>query len=202
MIVYGVKNKELAKETVFEKCPHCGTQNSVELHVFQKYAHLFWIPLFPMGKTGISQCDHCKQVLKLKEMPSSLILSYDNLKSQTKTPVWMYTGLVLFVLLIGVGMFNEGEKNKKNAQLILAPKNGDVYEIKTKENQYTLYKVDAVEGDSVFVVVNNYETNRSKGISELKRKGDTAYSIEQYLFMKKELKSMLEKGEIRDIDRQ
>jgi len=36
MIVYGSKNKQLVKETIFEKSPNCGTQSSVEMYVFQK----------------------------------------------------------------------------------------------------------------------------------------------------------------------
>jgi len=91
MIIYGIRNKELIKEHITDKYPNCGTQNSIDMHVFQKYAHVFWTPFFPLGKTGVSQCDHCKQVLKLKEMPSSLTNVYENLKSQTKTPIWTFT---------------------------------------------------------------------------------------------------------------
>ena len=171
------------------------------MHVFQKYAHVFWIPFFPMGKTGVSQCDHCKQVLKLKEMPASLTASYDNLKSQTKTPIWMFSGLALVAVLITIGVINDKKKDEKNAQLILTPQSGDIFEIKTKDNQYTLYKIDQIQGDSVFVRVNNYETNKATGIDDLKKKGDNAYSEEVLGLSKSELKVMLDKGEIIDVDR-
>lgn len=201
MIIYGSKSKELAKELLTDKCPNCGTQNSIEIHVFQKYAHVFWIPFFPVGKTGVSQCDHCKQILKLKEMPSSLILSYENLKAQTKTPVWMFAGLALVAVLITIGVIAGKNKDEKNAKLILTPQSGDIFEIKTNDNQYTLYKIDQVEGDSVFIRTNNFETNKSSGINDLKRKGDSAYSKEVYGFSKAALNQMLDKGEIMDIDR-
>ena len=201
MIIYGSKSKELAKEILTDKCQNCGTQNWIDMHVFQKYAHVFWIPFFPMGKTGVSQCDHCKQVLKLKEMPASLTASYDNLKSQTKTPIWMFSGLALVAVLITIGVINDKKKDEKNAQLILTPQNGDIFEIKTKDNQYTLYKIDQIQGDSVFVRVNNYETNKATGIDDLKKKGDNAYSEEVLGLSKSELKVMLDKGEIIDVDR-
>ena len=104
MIVYGSKAKLLAKETLFEKCPHCGKPNSVEMHVFQRYAHIFWIPFFPIGKTGASQCAHCKQLLKLKEMPPDLRLAYDNLKAQTKTPIWTWSAAAIIGVLIIYGV--------------------------------------------------------------------------------------------------
>ena len=198
MIIYGTKTKELAKEHLIDKCPNCGTQNSIDMHVFQKYAHVFWIPFFPVGKTGVSQCDHCKQVLKLKEMPSSLRTAYDNLKVQTKTPIWTFAGLALVAALITIIIISDKKKAEKNAQLILTPQTGDIFEIKTKDNQYTLYKVYQVEGDSVFVQVNNYETNKITGLDDLKKKD---YSEDVLGFSKTELKQMLEKGEIIDIDR-
>jgi len=201
MIIYGSKSKELAKDILTDKCPNCGTQNSIDMHVFQKYAHVFWIPFFPMGKTGVSQCDHCKQVLKLKEMSSSLKISYDNLKAQTKVPIWMFSGLVLVAALIAFGVISDKKKDEKNAKLILTPQSGDIFEIKTNDNQYTLYKIAQVQGDSVFVRINNYETNKATGIDDLKRKGDNVYSEEVFGLSKAELKQMLDKGEILDIER-
>src|ERR1017187_1201353 len=198
MIIYGSKNKELAKEILTDQCQNCGKQNCVHIHVFQKYAHAFWIPIFPMEKTGGSQCDHCKQVLKLKEMPPSLRAAYDNLKSQTKTPIWTYSGLAIIAVLIAIGLIGDKTNDEKNAKLVLMPQSGDIFQIKTKDNQYTLYKVDEVQGDSVFVKANNYETNSASGLDDLKKK---EYSEDILGFTKTELKQMLDKGEIIDIDR-
>ncbi len=201
MIIYGTRGKELAKEIITDKCPNCGTQNSIDMHVFQNYAHVFWIPFFPTGKTGVSQCDHCKQVLKLNQMPSSLKDSYENIKTQTKTPVWMFAGLALVAALIVVGVISEKQKGEKNSKLILIPQVGDIFEIKTKEGQYTLYKVGEVSHDSVFLQFHNYETNKMSGLNDLKKKGDNAYTEEMYGVSKGELKQMLDKDEIIDIDR-
>lgn len=198
MIIYGSKSKELAKEILTDKCQNCGTHNSIDMHVFQKYAHVFWIPFFPVGKTGLSQCDHCKQVLKLKEMSPALTASYDNLKAQTKTPIWMFSGLALVAALVIIGVISNNKKNEKNAQLILTPQVGDIFEVKTKDNQYTLYKVDEVQGDSVFIQSSNFEVNKITGLDDLKKK---EYSDDIYGFSKTELKEMLNKGEILDIDR-
>lgn len=201
MIIYGTKSKELAKQVLTDKCPNCGRQNSIEIYVFQKYAHVFWIPLFPIGKTALSQCDHCKQVLKEKQIPSSLLSSYATIKAQSKTPIWTFSGLALIVALIAFAFVSEKKKDEKNAKLILSPQSGDIFEVKTEDLQYTLYKVDGLQGDSVLIRVNNYETNKVTGLSDLKRKGEAAYSEDLFAIHKKDLQQMLDKGEIMDIER-
>ena len=201
MVIYGSKAKQLAKETVVEGCPNCGTANSVDLYVFQKYAHLFWIPVIPTGKTGASKCTHCKQVLKVKEMTPSMHLQYDNLKAQTKTPIWTFAGVAVIAVLIIIGVVNDQRKDARNAVLVVAPKSGDVFKVKTKERQYTLYKVAQMEGDSALIRINHYETSKKAGLDEIKAKGDSAYSEEVYSFSKGELKAMLDNGEILEIER-
>jgi hypothetical protein len=184
-----------------EKCPNCGNHKTLEMHVYQKYAHVFWIPFFPIGKTAVSECNYCKHVLKLRQMPDSLSRAYHNLKGQTKTPLWTFSGLVLLAVLITVGVVSDRKNNEKNARLISSPKSGDVFEVKTKENQYTLYKVEDIEGDSALVRINQYETNRATGLADLKTKGESAYSDDLYSFSKTELRIMLENGEILDVER-
>ena len=201
MIIYGSRNIQLAKEIVIDKCPNCGASHSVEIYIFQKYAHVFWIPFFPMGKTSISQCEQCKQVLKQKEMHEPLKSNYETLKAQSKTPLWTFAGLALIAIFISMGVYSDEKKDEKNAKLVAAPKSGDVLEIKTIENQYTLYKIDHVNGDTAFIRMPQFETNQSSGIGELKQKGDSAFSEEIVPFLNAELKEMLKKGEIQNIER-
>jgi len=201
MIIFGSNTKQIAAETSPDQCPNCGAYNSVQLYVLQKYAHVFWIPFFPTGKSIVSQCNNCKQALKLKEMPSSMALSSGNLKSQSKTPVWTFAGLALVVALVTLGIINDKKKDEKNSRLVLAPHTGDIFEIKTDQDQYTLYKIDDVQGDSVFIRINNYETNKLTGLDDLKRKGETAYSEDVFSITKADLKKMLDKGDVIDIER-
>ncbi|RYY44473.1 MAG: zinc-ribbon domain-containing protein [Chitinophagaceae bacterium] len=198
MIIYGTRVKKLATEHLPDKCPHCGTQNSLDLQVFQKYAHIFWIPFFPLKKRVMSQCDHCKQVLEEKEMPSSLAGSFESLKKQTKTPLWMFSGIGLLALLIIAIVVSEQNKDKRNAQLILTPAVGDLFKIKTKDNQYTLYKVSGVSSDSVIIQPSNYEVSKVTGLHKLEKQ---SFSDELFGFSKAELKAMVDNGEILDIER-
>jgi hypothetical protein len=107
MIIYGTKAHLLVTEGVAEQCAHCYSNNAIQMSVFQRYAHVFWIPFFPVNKTGVSQCIHCKQALRLKEMPAALRLSFDNLKLRTKTPYWTFSGLALIALFALIDLFTK-----------------------------------------------------------------------------------------------
>lgn len=198
MVIYGTRATRLVAEHIVDKCPHCETQNNMEMHIFQVYAHIFWIPAFPLYKTGVNQCNHCKQVLKSKEMSGALKLTYENLKSQTKAPKWTFAFLGVMVAVVTLAAIVGQQNDKENAQFIASPQIADIYEVEMGSREYTLYKVEAVEGDSVFVCPSNYAVNKSSGLNKLKYKD---YSDEVYGFTKKQLKNMLEKGEIMDVER-
>jgi hypothetical protein len=201
MIIYGTKAKLLKNEIANASCPNCNTANSIQMNVFQRWAHIFWIPFFPIGKAGVSQCLHCKQVLKLKEMPASLRLSYDNLKAQTKTPVWTFSGIGV-VIVIGIFAYIHCKQNAERVnRWVLTPKKNDVYRVKLKNDHYTLYKVDHVVGDTVYLALNKYETDREEGLSDMAAKGDTAYDLAQQGLPKSVLADMAKEDRILDIDR-
>lgn len=198
MIIYGAKSKVLAKEPVTQKCPNCESQHTLNMYVVQRYAHVFWIPLFPFEKTGISECSNCKQVLELRKMPPALVSAFPPIKANAKTPIWMFVGLALIGVLI-ISATITGQKEKAdNAKFVLAPKTGDIYEVKTPDNKYTLMKIIEVQKDSVYVKYNNYETDNTTGINQLK---DKAYSEEVYALKKSALKNMFDKGDIYGIER-
>lgn len=198
MIIYGWRTTPIGNEDLGSKCSHCGTMLSVQVFVYQKYAHVFWIPAFPIGKTGGSNCSHCKQTLKPKEMPQDLKLSYDNLRTRSKTPIWTFSGLAIFLLLVSWGIFAARQSAAANAKMILAPQPGDVYEVKQGPSSFTLYKVSRVEGDSVHILHNMYESNKRSGLSGLLNK---EYDPEPEVLAKSQLKELFDKGTIDDIRR-
>ncbi len=199
MIIYGTRSTLLKTEYLFEPCPNCNTANSVQMNVFQQYAHIFWIPIFPIRKTGVSVCTNCRQVLKEKQMPASLKLSYQNLKSDTKIPIWHFTGIFLVFLVVIAVVISDKQTSDKVSKLIMSPKKDDVFQIKLKDDVYTLYKVKKVEGDTVYFFANKYQTSEESGLSGLSDKEfDTA---ETYGLSKSELNNMNKNDEIIDIER-
>lgn len=200
MIIYGKKVTKLVSEEVMEKCPNCGALNSVIFTIYQKYVQVFWIPFLPTGKVPETFCSNCKQVLEKQQFTLGMTQQYRTLKPAAKTPVWAFSGLFLLVVFIVFIAFENKQSQKDNALYIAAPQKEDIYEIKNN-GHYTLYKVDHIVKDSVFVLVNQYETDRVTGLKTLKKKGNEAYSSDALMILKADLKTMLDTGEIIEVDR-
>ena len=199
MIVYGTRSTLLKSEIIFDQCPNCNTSNKVQMNVFQRYAHLFWIPFLPAGKYAVSQCTNCGQVLKEKQMPATFKLSYDNLKSQVSTPIWNFVGIFLISLLIGGLFIADKQKAGKVSKMLLSPKKDDVFQIKLKDDIYTLYKVKKVEGDTVYFFANKFQTDQESGLSDLATK--EYETSETYGVPIKKLVEMDKDSKIIDIER-
>jgi len=168
------------------------------MHIVQRYAHIYWIPLFPATKKAVAECTGCNHVLEKKQFPESYKNGYEEIKSQAQTPIWMFTGLGIIVVLI-IGAFIASKQNdSENAELILSPQKDDIYEIKLSDKEYTLYKVDKVEGNTVYLFENQYATDKPGGVEDLLQE---PYFPESSPVMKTDLKAMLENGEIMDIER-
>jgi len=87
------------------------------MFVFQRYYHLFWIPIFPINKTGVSVCSHCKQTLKLEEFSTkpALAAEYDRMVKQTKTPIWTFALLMIIGVFIIIGIISDATKKKNES---------------------------------------------------------------------------------------
>lgn len=202
MIVYGTRATLVKSGFIAEPCPNCGKTYSVQMNVFQRYAHVFWIPFFPIGRTGVSSCGNCKQVLKLKEMPEPLKLAYDNMRQEARVPVWNFSGLGVVALIAVFITIHGKQQAERIAKMVLAPKVNDVFEIKLKDTAYTAMKVRKIMGDTVYFAVNNYQTNEESGLSDLVSKGDQSYDNKALEpFSKSMLVDMNNKDNIIDIDR-
>lgn len=84
--------------------------------------------------------------------------------------------------------------NLKDEQIVAEPQKNDVYEIKLGDKNYTVYKVNTVVGDSVFLKVGLYHKQKSSQIV-LKEMRDDAYYKDGILLplSRNDLESMFEK---------
>lgn len=168
----------------------------------QRYAHIFWIPLFPIGKVFATQCQHCRHVLEENEIREAYRMPYQEMKQQLTIPIWTFTGLGIITVLIFFGIFNSMVAEQKNQALIEYPLEGDIYEYKTDDGQYTLMKVAGIRSDTVFVYPNNYAATKLGGLRKLKEQADTTYSEFTISFLKSDLRDLLEKNQIMNIIRE
>lgn len=203
MFLYGIKAKKIKRQKITDECSYCHASDGLRLTLFQKYAHLFYIPFFPMGKTAAVYCSHCKKVIFRKQFNRSIYQKHENLKHQSKIPpIWTYSGIFLVVLLMISGIVSYQNVKERNARMISSPREGDIYEIKTPYNDYTLYKVERVAADTVFLLINQHEKVPIKGFLNSKDKDDQVYNRQSFPMLKSDLKRMYDENNIIDIERQ
>ncbi|HTF20282.1 MAG TPA: hypothetical protein VK658_19560 [Chryseolinea sp.] len=177
MIIYGRRATHLkTSQLAHVACPHCGTNGAVTASVFAQYAHIFWLPFFSVGRTGGSQCQHCKQVLKVNEMPPAVKTAYQDLTKETRIPLWNFVGLAGAAFLIAYGSYASGETAKKEEAYFINPAQGDLYEVKI-DNHYTTFRVEAVSSDSLIVAWNNYGVSKPIGLSDIKKDENYAEAV-------------------------
>jgi hypothetical protein len=200
MIIYGTRAAHLGtKELPNIVCRDCETQGSIRLSLFRRHAHVFWIPLFPLNKFGISECQHCKSTLRHKEMPEALSREYDNLKMETKGPLWQFSGLFLMAILIVWISFTSGKNKELEVQQINNPEVGDVYSYEIETGRYSTFKVAEITNDSIFLYPNDYEINKVTRVYKIDKENN--YSDSAIGFTRQEVVNLYNSGTIYDVDR-
>ena len=193
MIIYGSKAVHLVSaQPTSITCPSCGTPGSLIISTFRRHAHIFWIPLFPIGKTGVSQCQHCKQVMKVKEMPNNIRKEYEYIKDEKRGPLWQFAGLGLIVVLVTWGGITTSQHKELVVQYLADPLTGDVYEYKVEAGHYSTFKILGVTPDSVYVSPNEYETNKMTGVDDINKAEN--YSDEVYGMARTDIDEMYQQG--------
>lgn len=200
MIIYGTRAVSLDSfELTAQPCENCGTEGSLVLTIFRKHAHIFWIPMVPLGKKGVSVCTNCKNTLKVSEMPEPLKMEYQSVKNSVKGPIWQFTGLVLVLLLASFIWYENGENQKEELIYLSSPAAGDIYYLKLATGEYTTLKVMTVSQDSVFVVANEFVTNKPSGNRKLNKPEN--YSADSYGIARTYLIELHQDGDLYTVSR-
>ncbi|RIV35986.1 zinc-ribbon domain-containing protein [Flagellimonas lutimaris] len=109
MIIFGLRSSKIGGFPLQGvNCDYCNTKTGQSLLVFGKYAHIFWIPLFPIGKRVFSECMHCKKTSNRKEFTAAQEQGYQEHKHQAKTPLWHWAWIIVFLIaviaIVGLGI--------------------------------------------------------------------------------------------------
>lgn len=199
MIFYGTKAAHLKSERVSGvKCSHCDQQTPHNISIYGKYAYLYWIPVFPMSKKGVSECQNCKATLEPKEMSEQLRLKYDNVKRDVKTPYTHWIGTFILSILIGFVFYAGAQHEKDVVEWIANPQQGDIIEYKPT-GYYSTLKVTRVTNDSIFFAPNKYEIEKRRKVYKIDKAEN--YAEEAYGILKSEYKSMFDTKKFLDVDR-
>ena len=200
MVIYGTKRvhvKIIPSQTGI--CSNCGEQFKISFSFFRKHVHIFWIPIFPLKMTGLSECSNCKNILNVKEMDDALKAEFIEKKKDTKGPIWQFSGLVL---IIGLSIWlynNQINHDKVEIERINAPQVNDVYEVKLGRKSYSTLKVVEIRNDSLFVCPNEYETDKWTGLLKINKAEN--YADFSYGISMDDLKAKYEEEEIKGVIR-
>ena len=169
MLIFGTRSAHIGLEKdAHATCAECGAEGTLQYSVFRRHAHLFWVPMFPIGKTGSSVCANCKNVLTEGEMQPDRLKSFRKVKKEAKGPVWQFVGIVLLLTLIGWSQISSIQSRQKQVAYMASPQTGDVYYLKSiKSSGYTSWLVESVSADSVWLFMNDYEIDRKSQVEEI-----------------------------------
>ena len=194
IFLYGKRKVRIKKYDDYNiKCENC---NSCEqrFSVYQEYFHIFFIPIFPLGFKMIkSVCLKCNDTFNEEKKKHYL--------SITRTPLYLYTGIILFIGLIVAIVIANINTQKQKAEYVANPKINDVYLIREDENKTATYyflKIKNIEIDTVELLHSYLQYNRF--ISTMSN-SDYFVSDEIYKVSKSDLKNFLESGLISAVKR-
>lgn len=200
MIFYGTNSSRL-KDGQLQNvtCPNCDNQTSMTYAVFGKYAYIYWIPLFPMGKVNVLECNQCKKTYKLSELPEQIKKKFE-LEKHTGIPFLHFSGLAIIALVIGYFSYSSSRNEALNAEFIAEPAIGDVYSTNSDSpGQYTTMKVTTVTKDSIYVVLNDYEIDKKSAIDEIDINAN--YTTFTAGYTKSQISAMFTNKSIFEVDR-
>jgi len=222
IIIYGTSKAHAIKTQSVSgsTCPHCNENTSFFLSTFLRYAHVYFIPLFSMGKYSVVVCEHCGAELKNRQRSHNMQLEISNMKAATRIPFYHFAGISLILFLLA-GLFISGTFSHSNtvytaypvnipntsttantstptANYLAYPRTGDVYEYKT-ESGYSLFKLGTVGYDSLEVYFNQYESDRISGLYQIDK--PDKYEAHTYQMAYSDMLDLYEAGKILDVKR-
>ncbi|MCC2546560.1 hypothetical protein LJY25_08910 [Hymenobacter sp. BT175] len=182
-------------------CPSCATSGSLHLSVVCRYAHVYWIPTFPIGKSVVGQCTHCQKAWLANQLPPALAGAATALKKETSAPLWHWSGLGILAVLIGIGLVANARDDQDDAAYLAAPRVGDIYTVRASDttSNYSLLKVVSCKGNTLDLVANEYVINDPTPLDDLN--SPDKYSKEPMSLTRADLQIMLNKGQLTDVDR-
>lgn len=185
MIFYGTSSSRLKNGQLNNvECPNCNNQTSMAYSVFGKYAYLYWIPVFPIGKENVLECNTCNKTYKLKELPEKVKSRFENEK-HNGIPLFHFSGLAIIVCIIAVIMYFNSKTKENELLYSQAPLIGDVYAVEGgNEGYYTTMKITEITLDSVYLSLNDYEVDKKSGTDDIDK--DQNYNEEIVVKLSKE----------------
>lgn len=194
--MHGQRTARIKKHTVTQDhCKNCMSFD-LDIKVYRDYYHFILLPIVPVGdKTAKIYCNHCGEGLRTETVRRH----YENI---TRPPFWLYSGVILFVLLIVFIVLGNLIEQKQKATYAKNPQVGDIYLMRKDTVELATYyylRVSSVTNDSIF-----FSPNNLLYLSYPSAFDTSDFFRIEYLaaFARKDIKQMLDDGTINTIERE
>jgi hypothetical protein len=85
IILFGTRSGHLKTLKITGRCRKCNGDDTVELIIDQKVAHIFGIPIFPIRKFFSAECYQCRDFLMEPGIATVYRATYDEAKKKIST---------------------------------------------------------------------------------------------------------------------
>ena len=196
------RNFKTLKEIKIEgyNCDSCNTKTTLNLLVKGGFVSVFFLPILPLKKDYLLNCDNCKKSVPKKSLNYTEKEKVDNAFKNTtyKIPFFHFTGFIILLVILGFAIYTGIEVTKEEKLRIQKPEIGDIYRVNTG-SAYTTFKVNKISNDSVSVFLNDIQVNNYDQIEDI----DISKNYNKlHLFSKHELLNMFNENTIYQIDRE
>src|SRR5262245_10018383 len=212
MLIFGSRGKAIwtGAEPTDHPCGFCG-RRLLRPVVIQRYAHVFWIPFFPLRKRAFLECLHCKRLIGQDEGGVALKPALRAARASARTPRRYFTGLVLLAIMMAVGAVGDRIRSWRERGWIAEPAAGDIYVLDATELlsdppdgfKHVVARVERVTDSKVDLYFGTYGYLTPSGAEHAIEKGDTDkagyFSKETAPVMRAMLEGWFEKGSIKAI---
>lgn len=196
MIFYGTNSSNLDSGTLQNvQCPHCDNVTTFSYDVFGRYAYVYWIPFFPLGKTSVAECSHCKATYKIDNNVPEIKKAFDRKMevNPVKTPIKHFSfSFILGIIVVGSILYGM-KTDSDTSDFAQAPKVDDIYLEVTTSGKYSCSKITKVTKDSIYVMQNNIEYDKKSGVSKLVDGTEGAFDM-PYQMSVKEYQDLVKEG--------
>jgi hypothetical protein len=126
---------------------------------YQKYAHIYWIPFFPLRKQIFLKCAKCNHLVERKDMTGEEKAAIAGPVSKARTPVWTFSFCAVLALIVGIGLQVEKKHQAQTLAYHQDPRAGDLVVLHGQTDPahpFLVMRVNKIEGDSLDLSFSNY----------------------------------------------
>jgi hypothetical protein len=178
-------------------CPNCKGEDQIVIEKCITVFHIMYIPFFSSKITNVFTCKSCDDAFDLRGLPTESKQYFEAFKSKKKKPIWLFSGPLLILLLIGVTAYNRIDHENEMLKRLKTGNKTQIIEYETEDKKYSSMKTLKITVDSVWLLYNQFEIENYQYINRIT--GSDNYSSDTTIISIESLKQIIDDGKVRSI---